>query len=222
MNELKNSYTFENYKSIIHILYEEHVQYTKNWLENTDKEIYNLKKTQVKHICSENPEEIDGFIDEKFLSYLDDYRLGLGFLNLKILLRVKKETNLIIEGRTKSDDAILLKLHRKRFEDGGAFPLNKYLNDLLGFRIIDDNYENNIKLLKGYLDELKKQNKRFVHKFRKNGEYIGYHVYFMGINNYYFPMELQIWDSKNERKNFESHEIYKKDYTYWPKIYKEG
>lgn len=220
---MKRSYKLEEYELILNILYEEHIKYTEQWLQNTDKKHYNLKKVQIRHVCSEDPDDIDGFIDEQFLSYIDDYRSSLGFLHIKILQRVKKEVNITIGGRTKSDDAILLKLHRKRFDDEGKYPLNKYLNDLLGFRIIDNNFHQNIEHVSAYLDKLKnEQNKRFVHKYRKSGKYSGYHVYFMGKNNYYFPMELQIWDSKNERVNFESHEKYKKDYTYWPKIYKEG
>ena len=219
---MHNSYGMDFYKIIFNILYEEHSKHTGVWLGNKQGRHYNLKKVLVDHICSTDPDNIEGFIDEQFLNYMDNYKTSLTILYSKILHRVKKETNVEITGRIKSGDAIILKLHRKRFEDDGKFPLNKYLNDLLGFRIIDDNFGNNIYEIPLQLNDLKTQNKRIIHKMRENGEYSGYHVYFMGANSSYFPMELQIWNSKNARKNFESHEMYKKEYTYWPQIYNKG
>lgn len=217
-----SAYNITQYKQIVDILYEEHKKHTAQWLEDIEKNPYNLKKLQVRDVCSSNPENIDGFIKEDFLSYVDNYKSGLGLLYLKVVYKVYKEVGLTLGGRIKNDDSILLKLHRKRFEDEGRFPLNKYLNDLLGFRIIDSNYENNKKYLFSYVEALKSQKQRLRHKFRENGSYKGYHIYFMGNNNYAFPMELQIWDISNEKINLTSHEMYKKDYTYWPKIYNEG
>lgn len=92
----------------------------------------------------------------------------------------------------------------------------------MGFRIIDKNYDSNIIELSLYLDELKERKRRLVHTYRKSGDYRGYHIYFMGLNARYFPIELQVWDSKNERTNLISHDLYKKEYTYWPKIYMDG
>ncbi|GAA0414965.1 hypothetical protein GCM10008934_02290 [Virgibacillus salarius] len=219
---MNNAYSFIDYKQIVDILYEEHKKHTGKWLANVGKTHYNLKKVQVRHICSSDPNNIDGFIEKDFLNYVDDYKLCLLSLYKDIVKRVEVEVGKKIGGRIKGDDSILLKLHRKRFDDNGSFPLNKYLNDLLGFRIIDKNYCNNMKELPQYIDKLKEQKQRFMHKHRENGNYKGYHIYFMGSDAKYFPMELQVWSADNERKNFESHEIYKKDYTYWPEIYNKG
>lgn len=220
---MKKTYSFREYKLVLDILYEEHSKHTGKWLANNGRSNFNLKKTQVRHVCSSNPDNIDGFINEDFLKYIDDYKFSLGSLYAKILLRLEDEAGLTIGGRIKNDDSILLKLHRKRFEDGGKFALNKYLNDLLGFRLIDSDFDKNITDFSHHIDSLKEQKMRFVHRYREIGDnYKGYHVYFMGVGAMYFPMELQIWDEKQEKVNLASHETYKKDYTYWPQIYKKG
>lgn len=219
---LKTSCTISNYCSIIEIIYEEHKMHTGKWLSNLPMSHYNLKKKQVRNVCSSNPDDIDNFVDSDFLLYIDSFKSTLGILYAKILRRVKDETGVTLVGRIKNDDSILLKLHRKRFEDEGKFPLNKYLNDLLGFRIIDNNFNQNVGQVKSFLTEYKEQKGRIVHKYRENGEYKGYHVYFMGLNSKTFPVELQIWDYVDEVNNLESHESYKKDYTYWPEIYHKG
>lgn len=219
---LRHTYTFTNYCSIIEILYEEHKKHSGKWLANLSGDYYNLKKKQVRHVCSHEPEDIDNFIDKSFLDYIDSYKTNLTDLYANIVYRINKETGIVLTGRIKNDDSILLKLHRKRFEDGGKFPLNKYLNDLLGFRIIDEGLNLKVNQIKDYLNSLKEQKWRIMHKYRKNGEYKGYHIYFMGPNSRSFPIELQLWDVENERDNLTSHEQYKKSYTYWPKIYREG
>src|SRR5699024_12655587 len=115
-----------------------------------------------------------------------------------------------------------MKINSKKFEDIGKITLNKYLNDILGFRLIDVNFDTNSKQIYHYISQLKEQKKRLTHKHRENGDYKGYHIYFMGSGAKFFPMELQIWDNKYERSNLISHESYKKDYTYWPEIYTDG
>lgn len=216
-------YTFAKYKKIFDIIYSEHSRHTEQWLEDLGSIHYNLKRTQVRHICSSDPDNIENFIDDEFLTYLYNYKISLGELYVKVLTRIEAEVNVPIGGRIKNDDSILLKLHRKRFQDDGKFSLNKYLNDLLGFRIIDSNYDENIKWIPKYLDDLKGQKRRFMHKNREIGkDYKGYHIYFMGMGSSCFPVELQVWSKEHEETNLDSHEMYKKDYTYWPKIYKEG
>ncbi|QQK76763.1 hypothetical protein HUG15_15120 [Salicibibacter cibarius] len=57
---------------------------------------------------------------------------------------------------------------------------------------------------------------------RQIKDYKAFHIYFMGQSNNCFPIELQVWDAKNERSNLDSHKVYKKDYTYWPTKYRDG
>lgn len=44
--------------------------------------------------------------------------------------------------------------------------------------------------------------------------YIATHIYFEK-GNYYFPWELQVWMKNHEMDNYNSHKIYKQDYTKW-------
>lgn len=207
------------YERIIHILYEEHNKHTKEWLE-TQPKTYNLGKTCICDICSSDKN--GKIITENFKEYIYSYINSLMSLYFKILERIDNECNISIRGRIKSEESIILKIYNKNNQDTGKFPIEKCLNDLLGFRIIDPKYDENIDSLLMYFDGLAKESKmRIRHLNRLNGEYIAYHVYFRGADNKYFPIELQIWDAKNEAINLGSHESYKKEYTNWPKEYKE-
>ena len=199
----------------------EHIKFTGKWIANLKGNHYNLKKTRVSDVCSSNEHNMDDFIDKDFLKYLNQYKSNLVDLYANVVLNLVGD-GILINGRVKNDDSILLKLHRKRFEDGGKFALNKYLNDLLGFRIIDTDYEKNIELVDQLALKSKQEGMRLLHKPRENGDYRGYHIYFQGKDSKSFPVELQIWNAKNEQSNLTSHETYKKDYAFWPNIYKKG
>lgn len=207
----------ETYKSIINIIYEEHNNTTKSWLEKQEK-TYNLTNKNISDIynISENSE----YIENDFKEYIDSYINILDKLYAKIMVRINKENNLIIRGRVKSIDSINFKISRKSKQQNGKFPVSKCLNDLLGLRIIDSNYNENIKLLKNYLNET--QHKRIKHLNRENNDYKAYHIYFKGLDNTFFPIELQIWNKENEEINLKSHEIYKKEYTSWTNDYKNN
>jgi ppGpp synthetase/RelA/SpoT-type nucleotidyltranferase len=221
--QLRSTYTLEHYLEIIKIIYEKHLTHTGKWLsEQTGVTHYNLKKTQVRSIYDIKGEGIS-YIDPSFYQYMLNYKDSLFKLYVNIITEIKEKCNFDIKGRIKNEDSILLKLHKKRNEQGGTFSINKVLNDLLGFRLIDEDFEQNIHKVQSLLDDLKHNSGyRLIYKPRQNGDYNGYHIYFMGKDAKYFPIELQIWDAKNEQKNLQSHEIYKKEYTAWPKLYHRG
>lgn len=215
--DLTKSINVETYKKIIHIIYEEHNNYTKQWIQ---KQInpYNLGKVCMCDICNVKNGVI---ISADFIKHIDSYKSELMSLYFDILGRIEKECNINIKGRIKNDDSIMLKIGKKAKQEDGKFPINKCLNDLLGFRIIDSEYGTNIAPLKVYLDDIIKNKKARIRQMkRNNGAYSAYHVYFRGENNYFFPVELQIWDKKDEKSNLASHVIYKKEYTSWPQDYK--
>ncbi|MET3682770.1 ppGpp synthetase/RelA/SpoT-type nucleotidyltransferase [Alkalibacillus flavidus] len=130
--------------------------------------------------------------------------------------------NVPIVGRVKNKPSIIHKLLRKRNEDQGNYPINKYLNDLLGFRVIDQNYHENLSDAIKYIEHLKSNGVRIINKERHTSDYKAYHIYFMGESNHCFPIELQIWDSKHEQSNIKSHEMYKKVYTNWLSKYQRN
>lgn len=220
MNEcnLDSSISMEIYEKIIHIIYEEHNNITKEWLEQQQTS-YNLGKTYMCNICNVHSKSI---IVPEFQQYMYSYRNTLFSLYFKILERIQIECGINIEGRIKNEDSIINKIAKKSQELEGKIPVNKCLNDLIGFRIIDAKYDTNIVKLVNYLDDIVGSGKaRIRHLKRINGQYNGYHIYFRGMDNKFFPAELQIWDINNEKNNRDSHAIYKKEYTKWVKEYNE-
>lgn len=119
----------------------------------------------------------------------------------------------------KSPDSMIDKIFKKCVNEAESYPINKVLNDLLGFRVIDNNFANNIEHLNTYIDTLKQQKLRIRSYYRQNTNYEGYHIYFMGTNNRAFPIELQIWDSNLEKDNLLSHTQYKQGYLSDPNNY---
>lgn len=214
-----NYINIEKYKVALNIIYEEQNIHNKNWISELDCKKIDLKKTLVCHIV--NKENMS--INQEFKDYMNSYIKTLNILYIKILSRIDKELGVIINGRVKNAESIYHKLARKMNEEDGTFKINKYLNDLLGIRIIDKEYICNIDLLKSYLDQSKDLYKlRYYYKDDIITGYKGFHIYFQGENKYVFPIELQIWDKENESNNLLLHNLYKKDYTEWPKEYING
>ncbi|MGI8352010.1 hypothetical protein NiCM35_19830 [Niallia circulans] len=214
------SYSSEQYLDIIKTIYEKHTSHNGKWLsKQSGISLYNLKKTEVRTIMS-NEGNIQ--LQSEFYDYIISYKNELITLYADIINGLNQSLTPYIKGRIKNEESIINKLHKKRKEQNGAFSINKVLNDLLGFRIIDPNFGENITYIIEILNSLKTDGFRFQHKRRINGDYEAYHIYFMGKDAKYFPVELQIWDTKNEQTNLASHEIYKKEYTSWPEIYKKG
>ena len=207
---INESYTIEQYISIIDIIIQEHNNHYYEWVKNHKKPI-DLKKTQVNHIFDLNSK----IINENFRIYMNSYINSLNFLYLKLADRINNNLDVKIIGRTKDQSSIILKLSRKMDDCDGKFPINKYLNDLLGIRIIDNSYNYVIKDLKKHIENIDRV--RCYEKF--NEFYRGFHIYFQGPCNFAFPIELQVWDKKDEINNLNSHEIYKKEYTKWVKKY---
>ncbi|MFD3158024.1 hypothetical protein ACFIJ5_14305 [Haloimpatiens sp. FM7330] len=214
-----NNMNIETYEKIVHIIYEEHNKHVKKWINKQTKS-YNLKKTCICDVCF-NPDNKKS-INEEFKKYMDEYIYTLDSLYSNILERIYKECNIFISGRIKNQDSIILKMYKKSNQDSGKFPIVKCLNDLLGFRIIDSQYSGNIENLIECLDKIKVNGFRIKHLDRINGKYKAHHIYFQGIDNKSFPVELQVWDLKNEKVNLKSHEAYKKEYTMWPYDYKNN
>jgi hypothetical protein len=220
---LESTYSTNQYSKIIEVMSQFHSIHTGKWLsQQSGVTHYNLKKTRVCDVINKSEEGLF-LIDESFFNYIIGYKNKLIHLYADIINEIHKSYKCNIKGRVKNEDSILNKLQKKRTEENGKFSINKVLNDLLGFRMIDNNYEHNVKKLIVYLDELKeKEGIRITHKERVNGDYRGYHIYFMGKDSKFFPLELQLWDIDNEKINLDSHESYKKDYTIWPEIYYNG
>ncbi|MCL6264482.1 GTP pyrophosphokinase [Craterilacuibacter sp. RT1T] len=88
------------------------------------------------------------------------------------------------------------------------YPVNNWLNDIFGARIIlsATEIETVLDLLDAWQDELGLKN----WYLRDKAGYRGLHVYFKNKSNYFFPWELQIWDAADIQSNIDNHEKFKR------------
>jgi len=189
--ENSSSLVLNNYIKVFQIINDLHIKHNSLWLseiENLGFNHLNLKRLQVETVCSIE----DGILDDFYL-YITHYKNSLTKLYKDLFLMIKRECFPNVHGRIKNDESILLKLHKKRTEQNGKFSINKVLNDLLGFRIIEEDFslDENLPDIKKFLEQKKTSGEwRVIHKQRENGDYKGYHVYFMGQNTSCFPLNL--------------------------------
>jgi len=90
------------------------------------------------------------------------------------------------------------------------YPVNNWLNDIFGARIIltADEIKSVLDFLDDWQDELSLKN----WYLRDKEGYCGLHIYFKNKNNFYFPWELQIWDAENVQSNIKNHEKFKRNF----------
>lgn len=207
----KEGIELDEYKEIFKIINCKYIQYCCEWDKRRNDSI-NLRARCIRDIYSE-----DCLLNKQFQDYMNSFIENLQFLYLDILSEISKVTLNNIRGRVKDPQSILYKICKNRNKESGTIQIIKCLNDLLGIRIIDNDYSSNIEGIKKYLNSVEYKVKGLD---RINGKYKGYHIYFKNNNNIYFPIELQIWDKKNEQTNIESHTLYKEEYNKWPQIYK--
>lgn len=200
----------ENYIRIFEIISFEYKKYCESWSQKISYSI-NLKRKCVSDIFN-----INNGMDEEFKIYMDSFIDGLTELYFNIISRIGIEVGIDVRGRVKEPQSIIDKLNKKNIEADGKYPIIKCLNDLLGIRIIDKRYKDNICIIIEYLDS---SEYKVRHMERNNNGYSGYHVYFRLEQNIYFPIELQIWDLENEQNNIASHILYKQGYIGWEEKY---
>ncbi|MCY1569867.1 hypothetical protein [Staphylococcus pettenkoferi] len=142
---------------------------------------------------------------------------------IDILISHEKELaindNHDVKYRVKNFKCVINKITRfNRNNKLGTFPLNKVLNDILGYRLIITSTLP-IKELKLNIQETVEtlptamKNKITVLNSSKN-QYKAVHVYFK-LSNRTYPIELQIWRAKDREQNRDSHLAYKQDYMKW-------
>lgn len=154
-------------------------------------------------------------IDNTVLVTLEKYIETL--TNNEIKLKIGGIYN--VKHRIKNYKCVIDKITRfNRNNKLGAFPLNKVLNDILGYRlVIDTSFSikdlmlNIIAITEQLPDNLK--NKITVLDSSKN-DYKAIHLYFK-LNNRNYPVELQIWRICDKEKNKASHFEYKQNYMKW-------
>ncbi len=179
------------------------------WDEICSQKLH-LKKTLVSSV-KENADIFDmilnyrAILTEKTISSTFEINM-LEFRNSSVTTRVKALNSIEFKIENYYEN-----------HESGKIPLKKCLNDLFGIRIvIDDSFTHS---------DVKKYMAREYPSYKcidstKDG-YIATHIYFEK-GNYYFPWELQVWKKMDEKNNYESHRVYKQDYTMWESLNKGG
>lgn len=111
--------------------------------------------------------------------------------------------------RVKTRESIDDKMARYS-ERENQYPVNNWLNDIFGARIIltQPEIEEVMDELDNWQDEIGLKN-----WYLRNKEgYKGLHIYFKNRNNFYFPWELQIWDRQDLISNVKNHEKFKRSF----------
>lgn len=212
---------------LINTFYKEHNDHYFKVIEPSTR--FNLNKKRIDHLmCTEKKSIIDDDLSE----YCFKYRNSLNTLERKLLKRLSKQDedsgsdlSQFLKFRVKQAISISSKWEKYISSDRhsyGKIPLQKCLNDLMGFRYLISEREKMNPLIKEFCDSM--PNLKFVEASK--GQYKATHVYIKGRENYYFPWELQIWDEKDFINNDLSHAIYKQDYLKelkveedWEKVY---
>lgn len=153
---------------------------------------------------------VNNSINRDFQELINSYKAEL---NSKIVKISDIQNKFIgIRYRIKQAESISEKLlyYIGEEHECGKIPLNKCLNDFLGFRILVDDLCSVYHTLKND-DRVTVITKMYL---RNDGNYKGVHLYFKNKNNKYFPWELQIWEIKHSALNEKSHKEHKQKRKY--------
>lgn len=165
---------------------------------------FNLKTTTVSSIVENNT------IKSDFQEIINLYKEELNN-NIFTISNIQTKFK-AIRFRIKQAESISEKLlyYMNDIHKNGKIPINKCLNDFLGFRIFVDDLDNIYEIL---------QNSPIINQkirmyLRADDDYKGIHIYFKNGKNVYFPWELQIWDIKDSILNEKSHREHKQKRKY--------
>lgn len=185
-----------------------------------DKNAINLRRMCVKDFVSSDP----GKISEEFLDYIEKY---YGILNSTLIMSDfdSDYSNWDARIRIKQKESVQNKLYYYLFHHNkGEIPVQKCLNDLLGFRLIIEDFSHDSTDTKSFLQSVKKDLHLMKCYTRDKDGYLGTHIYFKNSKNIYFPWELQVWNTSDAKKNEIAHSEHKakRNYINWPKQYKDA
>ena len=168
-----------------------HSEFSKDYFETGAIEKINLSRT-ISHIPTPHIYQYRLTLHESINDYLMTAEIAIRYF-----YRVKTRESI--------DDKI------SRFgtrED--QYPVNNWLNDIFGARIIvaNDEIKSVMEVLDDWQDELNLKN----WYLRDKEGYRGLHIYFKNKSNFYFPWELQIWDEQDLLSNIRNHEKFKRNF----------
>jgi len=169
-----------------------HLQYSIDYFETGKVQKVNLSRT-ITNVPTE---------------HIYSYRLNLHESINDYLIKSNISIRYFYRVKTRESIDRKIKIFRTNTDQ---YPVNNWLNDIFGARIILDNETINeiLNLLDNWQEELGLKN----WYLRNKDGYKGLHIYFKNKSNFFFPWELQIWDKVDIDSNIKSHELYKRDFS---------
>jgi Region found in RelA / SpoT proteins len=181
----------------------------------------NLKNTEVRHIIEQVDDSNTCIIKKEFHTILNSYLSNIDELTIDLDLEYTYK-DLDLRFRVKQSESIIYKLihYFSGKQEKGKIPLNKCLNDLLGFRVIMPGFDHDCEKFAKMCCIIKESYKiRYINSSK--GDYRATHVYFYGESNKNFPWELQIWLPEDYQRNEKSHSLHKQEYKKSAQIHKK-
>lgn len=179
----------------------------------------NLRQISISKILLPNKIDFEPNFNAFIKTYRDSIERNLSPLIIKEQIKLSiLDPHTKLSNRIKIQESLMFKIRRNIDKEKilqGKLYVYKILNDLIGLRIIiTKDYELKIKMILDYFSNNKDY--KIIHK-DKDG-YKAYHIY-TNSNNKIFPLEIQIWDLKDEDKNKQSHSQHKMGYKEFLTIY---
>ena len=143
--------------------------------------------------------------------HIAQYRLNLHEGINDYLIKNKKGFLLQFYYRVKTLESIDNKV-KKHSSNLNQYPVNNWLNDIFGARIILDTAQ--VGLIHQLLDKWKIKYGLMNWNDQNLDGYCGLHLTFKSKQNYCFSWELQIWNEKDELSNIKLHEQNKCGFVY--------
>ena len=203
---------YSDLDKIITYICEQHQKQNELWKNSANYCSINLKKKLVSHIV-ENPYIMNNIV--RYLSFLSEASTEIEIDNNLFKISAPKM-------RVKNINSIETKINRYYNSPNlnGKSPINKCLNDLLGFRIIiDSDFAHSD--IENFVNNKYSSLQNITLKCTDSSKYgyIATHIYFHKKgDNSVFPWELQIWKKSDEINNINQHKIYKQEYTNWEEM----
>ncbi|MFJ7978760.1 GTP pyrophosphokinase [Lysinibacillus xylanilyticus] len=183
----------EKVEKLISEINQMHLNYSKDYFETGKVEKYNLSRTinnvPVKHILNYRLNLHES---------INDYLMQADLDSIKYYYRVK------------TSEGILDKIERYS-SNSDQYPVNNWLNDVFGCRMILDAKE--LEEIENSLDDWQEKYGLKNWYRRKKEGYEGVHIYFKNKSNFYFPWELQLWDKDHIQSNIEAHKKHKRNFV---------
>lgn len=136
------------------------------------------------------------------------YRLNLHESIIDYLMLMDKRSY-HFEYRVKTNESIIYKVN-KNLTGSEHYPINRWLNDIFGCRIVVE--KDLLNKILNSLDLWKAKHNLMSYYTRDKDGYKGTHIYFKNKDNGYYPWELQVWDRDDLVNNILSHKKYKREF----------